>query len=175
MRRTQSMRVRLDEPDAIGDNVGDDDPTTPDNNNYDRSSQLPLAPDTEIRVMRADRTHDTFLPAVSYAESDSQKGGVPGGNRGDIANDPEGNTITSESPNGVTTVGGAPVSSRKLSYGFADWAYVNPQPVPIHGKLNIRQNPNSALTKVGLWANEGTPSNTNYEVSSPFAAGVFIG
>jgi hypothetical protein len=169
-------RQRLDPPGLTPDNKDYDQPFSEKDNNYDdRTVQAPMAPWSETRVMMADRAHVAFLPDVSYAESDSQKGGVPGGSEADDANDREGHTITSQTVEGNTEVGTAPRSPIKLSYGFADWAATNPYPLPIHGKINLRSNPNSIITKPGIWANEGTPSNTNYEQAAPWAAGVFIG
>jgi hypothetical protein len=159
----------------LSTNAEDDDAVTPNTNEYDRTVQAPMAPLTETRVMFADRMHVKFLPNQSYAESDSQKGGVPGGSEADCANDSEGHVITSLTVDGKTEVGTAPLSPIKLSYGFADWGATNPYPLPIHGKINIRSNPNNIIVKPGIWANEGIPSNTNYEQAAPWAAGVFIG
>lgn len=168
-------RVQLDGADIIGTNVEDDDASTPNTNAYDRTVQAPLAPATEWRAMFADRAHIRWMPAASYAESDSQRGGVPGQSDANDANDPQGSVITSQEVDGVTRVGTAPYSTLKINMGMADWASTCPQPVPIHGKINLRANPNSPVTKPGLWSNEGTPSNTNYESPAPWAAGIFIG
>lgn len=168
-------REELDPEGLVPDNM-DSDPSDQANMGYfERTVQAPMAPPTEVRVMFADRAHVAFTPNASYAESDSNKGGVPGQSSADCANDSEGATITSQAEDGTTTVGTAPRSPIKLSYGMADWESVNPQPLPAHGKINMRANPNNAINKVGVWANEGTPSNTNYEAASPWAAGVYIG
>jgi hypothetical protein len=125
--------------------------------------------------MLADRIHIKWLPSVSYAESDSQRGGVPGQSQGNIANDPSASVITSQEVDGTTRVGTAPDSTLKISFGFADWAATNPQPLPAHQKINLRQNPNSIISKPGIWANEQENQNTIYESPAPWAAGTFIG
>jgi hypothetical protein len=130
----------------------------------DRTTRIPLAPDTESRTMSADRTHAVFHPAVSYAETDMQKGGAPG--IGDI---------TSQTVDGRTVVNGVPSSPIKLTTGLGDWGATNPQPLPAHGKIVRRANPNNAIIRIGTWANEGQPANTNYESPAPWAAGTYIG
>jgi hypothetical protein len=170
------MRARLDPPGLISQNEIVDNTGV---NGNERTLQQPLAPNIEIRIMLADRVRDVFTPQnVSYANQDPQKGGAPGSpGAAPGGTDPESatNFITSQSSTGDTTPGGAPDSPRKLSYGESDWAAEYPTWLPAHGKIGIRQNPNAAQTNVGLWANEGQPSNTKYASPAPWASGTFIG
>ena len=159
--RGSQLEARLDPPGMVPTNA---DIINPGGALVDRTCRLPLAPDTEKRIMLADRAHVAFTPGAQYANTDRQIGGAPG--RG---------VITSQTEEGATVVGGVPMSPLKLSTGWADWASVNPYPSPSHGKISRRSNPNAAQTTIGIWANEGTPSNTNYEQTAPWAAGIYIG
>ena len=154
-------RVRLDPPELVPINY---DFVNPGGSEIDRTCRLPQAPDTENRQLFADRAHVFFIPDASYANIDVQKGGAPG----------EG-IITSQTEQGATVVGGIPRSPLKFTFAMADWDFTNPVPLPAHAKISLRPNPNSAISKIGVWANEGTPSNTNYESPAPWAAGIYIG
>ena len=145
----------------------------------DRTQYGTLAPPgMESRIMLADRVNDFFTPGVSYAEQDGQKGGAPGSpGSAPGGNDPNSKTsfITSQSPAGVDTPGGAPVSQLKLSYGASDWASPQPTALPAHLKIAIAQNPNAAQRNPGIWSAEGPMANTKYESPAPWAQGSFIG
>lgn len=171
-----AFRDRLDPEGLVPDNMTDDNGADVATQGYiERTVQAPLAPLSEMRMMIADRAHVRWTPGYQAAESDSNKGGVPGQSTANMANDPQGSTISSQDVDGTTTFGTAPVSTLKISYGFADWASVNPQPIPAHGKINLRANPNDVKTKPGIWQ-EMTPwQNTNYEQPAPWAAGIYIG
>lgn len=154
-------RDRLDPPELVPTNADIVEPS----GFIDRSCQMPMAPDTESRLMFADRMHVRFTPGAAYANVDVQKGGAPG----------SGGVITQCTVDGKTVVDGVPHSPIKLSTGMQDVAFVNPQPAPVHGKIPLRQNPNDAKTTIGLWTNERPYANTNYESPAPWAAGLYIG
>lgn len=170
-------RQQLDAPDIVPDNVGSDvDSAGTGTEVYgqERTVQAPLAPPTEWRAMFADRAHIAWTPAVSYANADPQRGGVIGPSDSIVGGQDEPG-ITTQQVDGTTALDAIVPSTLKINMGMADWSSTAPQPIAIHGKINLRQNPNSPVTKPGLWSNEGTPSNTNYESPAPWAAGVYIG
>lgn len=143
-----------------------------------RTSQLPLAPGTfqEQRFLIASRgtPPGQWRPSgVAYANADPQKGGSPGGGAGSSSTTE--NVITSESPSGVTTVNGVPVSTRKLSYGWSDYAGHWPTFVGAHLKIQWNANPNKPQLNPTPFNNEGPSQNTKYSTPAPFAQGMFIG
>ena len=116
--------------------------------------------------MVADRSHAVWQPDSVYANTDPQKGGAPGN---------PGAVITSQGPDGTTTVGAAPNSPRKLSYGLADYSDSYPTFVQAHLKINRNANPNRPQVNPTPFNNEGPQGNVQYTTPAPFAAGVFIG
>lgn len=142
-----------------------------------RQTQLPQAPGTfqEHRVMSANRADPSanFTPGTSYAGSNPQRGGSPGG--GDNTSYTSGNVITSQDPNGVTTVNGVPPSARKLAYGWSDYSNSYPTFVGAHLQIQWNANPNKPQLNPTPFNTEGPQQNTRYATPSPFAAGTFIG
>lgn len=142
-----------------------------------RTSQLPMAPglEQEHRVLIASRgtAPGQWRPGnVSNANADPQRGGSPGGGP---ANYTTQNEITSQSPDGVTTPNGVPVSSRKLSYGWSDYTRSMPTFVGAHLKIQWNANPNKPQLNPTPFNTEGPQQNTKYSTPAPFAQGTFIG
>lgn len=140
-----------------------------------RWAQQPLAPGDfqEHRVMESNRAApaDNFTPGAHNANADPQKGGSPGG--GPSTSYVSQNVITSQGPDGKTTVNGVPPSPRKLSYGWSDW---NPPTfVGMHVKIQWNANPNKPQLNPTPFNTEGPSMNTRYTTPGPFAAGTFIG
>jgi hypothetical protein len=140
-----------------------------------RTSQLPLSPGAfqEERVMIANRAAAVFTPGASNANADPQKGGSPGG--GPNTSYTSQNVITSQSPDGVTTPNGVPVSQRKLAYGWSDYWGHTPTFVGAHLKIQWNANPNKPQLNPTPFNTEGPSMNTKYSTPAPFAAGTFIG
>jgi hypothetical protein len=140
-----------------------------------RTMQMPLAPGAfqEQRVMIANRAAAVFTPGAVNMNSDPQKGGSPGG--GPNTSYTTNNVITSESPAGVTTTNGVPVSQRKLAYGWSDYAGHYPTFVGAHLKIQWNANPNKPQLNPTPFNTEGPSMNTKYNTPAPFAAGTFIG
>lgn len=133
-----------------------------------RTSQAPLAPLAESRILIANRVTGVFTPGASYANTDPQKGGAPG--------DPDGSTgITSESPTGVTTPGGVPTSPLKLSMAQQDIAPYLPTFLAGHTAINANANPNRPQVNPRPFNLEGPNQNTDYSTPAPWAAGTYIG
>lgn len=130
------------------------------------TTQAPLAPVSETRVMLADRIHATFQPDTSYANVDRQKGGAPGN---------PGSVITSQMEDGTTVVGGVPNSPIKRSFGLADWTEGQPTAVPDHLAIVKFANPNRPQINPTPFNTEGPQQNTQYTTPSPWAVGVYIG
>jgi hypothetical protein len=170
MPQPRLYRNALSPPDLTPKDLSDPETKNTPNLQTNRVVFLPLAPgfNQEHRINEADRAAPSanFTPAVSYADTDKQKGDAPGS---------MGSVITTQSPDGVTTVGHAPESPRHLSYGWSDYSGYWPTFVGAHLKINWAANPNRPQVNPTPFNNEGPSSNTRYATPSPFAQGVFIG
>lgn len=141
-----------------------------------RTSQVPFAPLSETRVMIADRTHALYQPGPSYANVDPQRGGAPGSPGADPSHPSAAESyITSQSPSGVTSIGTAPSSPIKRSFGLADWADEVPTFKQAHLAINRNANPNRPQVNPTPFNTEGPQQNTQYSTPTPWAAGVYIG
>lgn len=142
-----------------------------------RRTRLPLAPGAwqEHRVLEANRAApaNNFTPGSSNANADAQKGGSPGG--GPNTSFTTNNVITSQSPDGVTTVNGVPPSPRKVAYGWSDYSNSYPTFIGAHLKVHWNANPNKPQLNPTPFNTEGPQANTRYSTPSPFAFGTFIG
>lgn len=142
-----------------------------------RQTQLPQAPGAwqEHRVMSANRADPAanFTPGASYPNDDPQKGGAPGGGAGTSYGTQQ--VITSQSPDGVTTVNGIPPSARKLAYGWSDYSNAYPTFIGAHMQIQWNANPNKPQLNPTPFNTEGPSQNTRYSTPSPFAAGTYIG
>lgn len=182
MRAGTALRAGLDPPMLTPADVQDAEEETPPNNiqvgpDGLRTSQAPQAPGSwqEQRIMIAMRAaqEGNFTPGAQYANDDRQRGGAPGTSEQTGGTD-EG-VITSQGPDGVTTVNGVPKSARKLSYGWSDFSSHYPTFVGAHLKIQWNANPNKPQLNPTPFNTEGPSMNTQYSTPAPFAAGTFIG
>lgn len=134
------------------------------------ANRVAFAPNTQRRVMVADRAKANYVPGnVSYANVDSQIGGAPGDPGGSIGG------ITSESPTGVTTHGGIPVSPYIEDYGEAEWTGTSPTWTPKHQNIVRESNPNRPQINPTPDHPEGPTMPTAYVQPGPWAQGVYLG
>jgi hypothetical protein len=138
-----------------------------------RTISMPLAPVVEQRILIANRVTGVFTPGATYANTDPQRGGAPGDPGTVMGSHSTG--ITSESPTGVDTAAGVPVSQLKLSMADQDVADFWPTWIAGHTAVNANANPNRPQVNPRPFNNEGPQANTKYATPAPWAAGSYIG
>lgn len=130
------------------------------------ANRVAFSPDTQERVMLANRVLYRYQPDPSYAAIDPQIGGAPG--------DPGGSSgITSQSPTGLTTAGGVPSSPYIRDYGEADWITATPTWIGKHQTIARWSNPNRPFATPDH--TQGPTENTFYASPGPWAQGHYLG